>query len=578
MKKILLSLFMLLGVHVFGQWIKLPTLILGPGGWSVPSVDIIKPIANGRIVFTYSQSGSPSSGSWAGIAESFDDLGTYRVRYGISGYGAGTRNFRFKDDSSFVFEVMGYGHLGLEYTYNDFKKNRYMSFCAPVNAVSLASSQIEITQSFVFSAIQRFPADSLVISRIPLNDSFPDNCATLYNYDGYGGKLEFVNDSVGHILCNSRTNLQKKVVLRTTDYGLSWNEIYTDSVSGIKSFHFPSENVGYVLAGSGMISKTIDGGNTWLPVGASLIPGLNCIRFSDDSSGFAGGNSGVLLHTTNSGNTWSAEVSNTTYPIYSLYTFPGNIAYFVDSVKAVYKNAALIPTPTPTVTVSFSTLSATCPGTKVVLTANGANTYKWSQNLGSVTTASVSVSPLNSTTYTVIGYVGSKSDTEIVTVNVVPKPILSFTPTSINACLGDSLVLKANGAQYYFWNADSLGFPYDTLAIKVRKDTTYTVKGYNQNCPTVTKSINVRLKDCTDYSEITIYPNPVFSQVTVKFGTNFSCSSIVIKNALGQDLFTFIPTDKMTLFDTSSLADGLYIVSFYTEDKVINRKLLLKRE
>ena len=58
---------------------------------------------------------------------------------------------------------------------------------------------------------------------------------------------------------------------------------------------------------------------------------------------------------------------------------------------------------------SFSTLSVTatndsiCTGASSTLTASGATTYTWSSNASSATTNTVSVSPIISTTYTVIG-------------------------------------------------------------------------------------------------------------------------------------------------------------------------------
>jgi len=73
-------------------------------------------------------------------------------------------------------------------------------------------------------------------------------------------------------------------------------------------------------------------------------------------------------------------------------------------------------------TVAISGITTICSGSSTTLTASGANTYLWSNGLG--TSTSITVSPTNSTTYTVTG-TDSNNCTNTANVNIIvnPKPI-----------------------------------------------------------------------------------------------------------------------------------------------------------
>jgi hypothetical protein len=134
-------------------------------------------------------------------------------------------------------------------------------------------------------------------------------------------------------------------------------------------------------------------------------------------------------------------------------------------------------TTTPTVNIN-STGNSICTGSDFTLTANGASTYTWSANVGSATSASVSLMPSGTDTYTVKGANGVCTTNKTVTVTVNPLPNLSVNNSTI--CAGTSATLTASGtATSYTWSTTgnmATITPTPTASI-----TNYTVTGTDAN-------------------------------------------------------------------------------------------------
>ncbi|MEW6467881.1 MAG: gliding motility-associated C-terminal domain-containing protein [Bacteroidota bacterium] len=162
-------------------------------------------------------------------------------------------------------------------------------------------------------------------------------------------------------------------------------------------------------------------------------------------------------------------------------------------------------TNTATVTVTVNPLpivnvipgsTIICAGTSVNLMANGATTYNWSPSIGlSCTTCqNPTASPVNTTTYTVVGTDNSGcTNSATVSVTVLPAPVITVNPPSSVYCLGGSVNLSANGANTYSWSpATGLSCTLcpNPLANPV-STTTYTVVGSASNGCTNTTTITV---------------------------------------------------------------------------------------
>jgi hypothetical protein len=146
----------------------------------------------------------------------------------------------------------------------------------------------------------------------------------------------------------------------------------------------------------------------------------------------------------------------------------------------------------PTVTVSASPASI-CSGSTSILTASGAASYVWSTG---ATTASISVSPIATTTYNVVGTGSNGCTTSAsVTVTVKTPPTVTVSASPPIVCPGGSSTLTANGATSYVWSTGQTG---NSIAVSPSATTTYTVTGTKNGCSTtasvtvtVSPSINV---------------------------------------------------------------------------------------
>ena len=99
--------------------------------------------------------------------------------------------------------------------------------------------------------------------------------------------------------------------------------------------------------------------------------------------------------------------------------------------------------------VGVSPDTSLCAGQSVTLTATGGSTYAWS-TVPPASTASVTVQPAVTTTYSVTISQGNCQATESVQVTIVPLPVISLgQDTAI--CAGDTIPLLAGGGTSYLW-------------------------------------------------------------------------------------------------------------------------------
>ncbi len=116
-----------------------------------------------------------------------------------------------------------------------------------------------------------------------------------------------------------------------------------------------------------------------------------------------------------------------------------------------------------------------CEGQSATLTATGGSTYSWSTG-GS--TNSIIVNPTSATTYTVTAYSSGCSDSDDITVNVNPVPIVS-SGSGQTICPGNSATLTASGATSYLW---STGSTNTSITVSPATTTIYSVTGTSSGC------------------------------------------------------------------------------------------------
>lgn len=149
------------------------------------------------------------------------------------------------------------------------------------------------------------------------------------------------------------------------------------------------------------------------------------------------------------------------------YTVTGTDANGCTNSDAVFVMVHALPT------VNAGADQSVCVGTAVTLSATGATTYAWNNNVSNGT----AFTPTATTTYSVSGTGGngcSNTDQVIVTVNPLPN-VNAGADQSI--CKGDALTLSGAGATTYAWNNNvTNGVAFNPIATA-----TYSVSGTDAN-------------------------------------------------------------------------------------------------
>jgi len=129
----------------------------------------------------------------------------------------------------------------------------------------------------------------------------------------------------------------------------------------------------------------------------------------------------------------------------------------------------------PVVNANAGNDNSICAGSDATLNATGGTSYLW--NTGQ-TTALITVSPTETTTYTVTAtddLGNSDSDSVTITVDQIPNITVSENITIFE---GESTDLTVNGADIYIW---STGQTSSTISVSPTQTIVYTVIGYSVN-------------------------------------------------------------------------------------------------
>ncbi|MBN8702405.1 MAG: gliding motility-associated C-terminal domain-containing protein [Bacteroidetes bacterium] len=177
--------------------------------------------------------------------------------------------------------------------------------------------------------------------------------------------------------------------------------------------------------------------------------------------------------------------------------------------------------PSPTVSISGNT--SICSGENTTLSASSNGSYLWSN--GSIS-STITVSPISSTTFSLVAALGNCYDTANVSITVNQTPILSATGDVI--CTGEQAVISASGANSYSWSNNNTS---DSQTISPTSTSSYTVIGSNGNC-----------KD-TSVVIITVNQLPT---LTASNDTTINEGETVQLAAAGGVIYTWSPNENIT--------------------------------
>ena len=132
------------------------------------------------------------------------------------------------------------------------------------------------------------------------------------------------------------------------------------------------------------------------------------------------------------------------------------------------------------------------------------------------------------------------------------------------------LLLKAVGADHYLW---STGDSTDCIAVCPETTATYTVTGYRAGCSGEASTTLLSVSQPTTDAQVSVYPNPAHSQVSI---TADHIYSITLINIMGQVLsHQHIDANTATI-NLQNLPNSIYFIRIETPDSIITKKLVKK--
>ncbi len=218
-------------------------------------------------------------------------------------------------------------------------------------------------------------------------------------------------------------------------------------------------------------------------------------------------------------------------------------------------STSVLLTVNPAPSVSATAASYTiCSGTSTTLNATGGSSYVWQP--GSLTGASVTVSPTTNINYTVTGTGGNGcTDTSLVTIAASPLLAISVSGNT-TICNGSSTTLTASGGTAYSWSTTATTA---SIVVSPSAISSYTVNGTNSSgCTgktivTVTPHIlsanagtDLTITNCGGSVQLNATAN--YTAVTYSWSPSAGLSNASIANPSAQPQIT--TTYSVTVTDT----------------------------
>ncbi len=290
-------------------------------------------------------------------------------------------------------------------------------------------------------------------------------------------------------------------------------------------------------------------------------------------SGSAGG--GVLTYNYiwNNGSTLSdslvanPDATPTASTTYTLVLTDGHGCTMTDSVMV-----NVVPVPVAQITGG----GMVCAGSSITLTASGGDTFLW--NTGD-TTASITVSPLIPTTYTVTvtnGGLCTDNTTANIGVNPLPGVSLISSPASCSSCADGSAAAFGSGNPplTYDWSNSAT-----TQIISGLTPGYYTVCVMDGNgcmfCDSVNVDFTVGVSSKPfSVNDISIYPHPFSSQANIHItGLDMNHVELNVFDLLGQQIeMNIIRNGNEFIINRGNINSGIYFLHIISEGKIVGVK------
>lgn len=285
---------------------------------------------------------------------------------------------------------------------------------------------------------------------------------------------------------------------------------------------------------------------------------------------------------------WSTGETTQSIVVSPLSTTTYNVTV-TSGIQEDTDDVTVFVNPNPNVVILNGESVDIMSGDFVTLSASGANTYEWNNG---ATQPNIAVSPSQSTTYEVRGYIGDCYDEKQVTVNVIPE-VEAYAGEDQEICLGDIVTLTATGGDEYVW---STGEATQSIQVSPTETTEYTVTVFNAldfDEDTVTVFVDVNCNDDEivvdepiDGSalefEFSVYPNPARNYVDIKLSGSDQLTGLYIYDLTGKLIYQksveneSLSVSSTTRVDVSGLRPGIYLVKLADIQRELYKRLIVR--
>jgi len=248
--------------------------------------------------------------------------------------------------------------------------------------------------------------------------------------------------------------------------------------------------------------------------------------------------------------------------------------------------------PSPNVVIANGDSVDIMDGDFVTLSASGANTYQWDNG---ATQPNIAVSPSQSTTYEVRGYIADCYEDKQVSVNVIPE-VVADAGDNVEICLGESISLTASGGDEYEW---STGESTPTIEVSPTVTTEYTVTVFNaldfdEDSVIVFVDDVCEEEDDNEDEELPlipeepedfgfdIFPNPATHQVNIRLSGSTALTWIYLYDITGKMIYAkriandTLSQSSITQFNVGSLHPGMYYIKLKSVTRDMSKKLIVQ--
>lgn len=132
-------------------------------------------------------------------------------------------------------------------------------------------------------------------------------------------------------------------MLRTTDAGLNWYDVLTNTSDTLRTVFFTNKATGYIAGANGTLRRTDDSSATWTGQVSGVSNLLRSLYFVNDTVGYACGGGGVILKTTDGGNNWALQTSGITQDLINIRFANADTGYAVSSM-GTFMNGLVLKT------------------------------------------------------------------------------------------------------------------------------------------------------------------------------------------------------------------------------------------